>query len=299
MRGVRAAADARYGDALGWSLIDAVADADVVHVHQVFTHFGEVAAVAARVYGRALCITDHGGTTSTAGRRLGLIDLAGAAIAYSRFGAAALGRSSNILVIEGGVDAQFFCPAEPAPVRDRIVFAGRIMPHKGVDALIRACPGGVPLTIAGTVPDAAYFADVRRLAAGADVTFVIDPDDKHLRELYRRALAVVLPSRHVDMYGRVHLYPELMGLTSLEGMACGAPAIVTRTGGLPEYVDDGVTGFVVDSDAQLAVRIEQLASDPALVRRMGDAARTRLVSLWDIAISGRHLLAVYRRLLAE
>jgi glycosyltransferase involved in cell wall biosynthesis len=288
--------DATYGDGVSWELVEAVAEADVIHVHQAFTHFGEAAALAARVFGRTLCITDHGGMTSLVGRRLGLIELADAAVAYSRFGAAALGESPKVTIVEGGVDCAFFRPADHQPPRDHIVFAGRIMAHKGVDVLIRACPKNARITVAGTLADTGYFHLLQELAVGRNVTFTLDATDEELRDLYRRALAVVLPSLHVDIYGRVHLHPELMGLTPLEGMACGAPAVVMRTGGLPEYVDEGVTGFVVDTEAELADRLSRLASDPSLVDRMGQAARRRVCTAWDIEVAGSTLLSLYRRL---
>lgn len=288
--------DASYGEGLAWDLVDAVLESDVTHVHQVFTRFGEASVLAARTFARPVCITDHGGTTSAVGRRLGLIELAGAAVAYSRFGAASLGDSPKVTIIEGGVDASFFNPADVEPQRRSIMFAGRLMAHKGVDALIRACPDGVPLQVAGTMVDRDYFDHLQRIAAGKDVAFLLDVTDEELRDMYRQAIAVVLPSVHIDMHGRVHRAPELMGLSTLEGMSCGAPAVVTHTGGLPEYVEDGVTGFVVASEPELTSRLAQLASDAALVRRMGEAARARVVRDWDIEVAGRALLTLYERL---
>lgn len=289
-------ASASYGQGVSWDLIEAVIDADVVHVHQAFTRYGETAALAGRIFGRVVCVTDHGGTTSTFGRRLGLVDLADAAVAYSRFGAAALGSAAPVTVIEGGVDATFFAPVTSGP-RDRIVYAGRIMAHKGIDVLLRASPPGVNVTVVGTVIEPEYFALLHELAATRDVTFVHDANDDALREQYSRAIAVVLPSVHVDVYGRVHPFPELMGLTALEGMACGAPAVVMRTGGLPEYVEDGTTGFVVESEAELRERLQLLVSDRTRAASMGEAARARVVTRWDITHAAATLLSLYQRLL--
>jgi glycosyltransferase involved in cell wall biosynthesis len=290
-------AGAAYGEGVAWELADIVSRADVVHVHQVFTRFGEAAALAARVFDRRLCITDHGGMTSPVGRRLGLVDLADATVAYSRFGASVLGPSPKVTVIEGGVDAGFFRPSTAPSIRDRLVFAGRIMAHKGIDALVQASPPGVRVVVVGTVVEHDYYELLRVIAKKRDVTFMLDATDEELREQYRRAIAIVLPSRHVDVRRRVHLVPELMGLTALEGMACGAPAVVTRTGGLPEYIHEGVTGFIVDDDSALAERLERLAADPKLVERMGRAAREAVCRAWDVTVSGRHLLRLYRSLL--
>lgn len=291
--------DSGYGQGVSWDLVEAVMEADVVHVHQVFTRYGETAALAGRVFGRVLCVTDHGGMTSRYGRRLGLVDLADAAVAYSRFGAGALGASTPVTMIEGGVDTSFFKPLAPTPTRDRFVFAGRFMPHKGIDVLLRAMPPDINVTIVGTVVDTAYFELLRGLAADRDVTFVVDASDETLRDLYCRAIAVVLPSLHIDVYGRIHPFPELMGLTSLEGMACGAPAVVMRTGALPEYVDHGTTGFVVETEEELRAHLQLLGNDRQLAATMGAAARDRVVTRWDITHAASQLLALYERLLVR
>ena len=286
---------APYGEGVSWDLIEALVGADLIHVHQAFTRMGEAAALAGRMLGRAVCITDHGDTTRAVGKRLGLVDMVDAAIVYSQCGAAALGNSANVTVIEGGVDAEFFHPT-PQPERDRFLCVGRIAAHKGVDLLLRAAPHDVPVTVAGTVLDARYFELVQQLARGRDVTFVLDPDDVSLRDLYSRAIAVVQASVHSDVYGRVHQYPELMGLVALEGMACGAPAVVMRTGALPEYVEDGVTGFVVDTVDALHDRMALLAADRELAAALGRAARERVLALWDSRIAGERMLRLYRTL---
>ena len=288
-------AGAPYGEGVSWDLIEALVGADLIHVHQAFTRMGEAVALTGRMLGRPVCITDHGDTTRAVGKRLGLVDMVDAAIAYSRCGAAALGNSANVTVIEGGVDADFFHPT-PQPSRDRFLCVGRIAAHKGVDLLLRAAPHDVAVTIAGTVLDAEYFELVQELARDRDVTFVMDPDDAALRDLYSRAIAVVQASVHSDVYGRVHQYPELMGLVALEGMACGAPAVVMRTGALPEYVEDGVTGFVVDTVDAMHDRLAVLAADRGLAAEMGQTARDRVLALWDSRIAGERMLRLYRTL---
>jgi glycosyltransferase involved in cell wall biosynthesis len=289
--------NAEYGDGLSWQLAGALADVDIVHVHQVFTHYGEAATLAARIFGRPLCVTDHGAWASQAGQRFGILQLAGAVVGYSRFGLGLLGDPPNAVIIEGGIDTDFFRPAEEPSPREHALFVGRIMPHKGIDLLIRHCPEHVPVVVAGTPSNDAYLRDLRALAAGRAVRFEIDPTDAEIRELYRRAIAVVVPSVYVDMYGATYKQPELMGLSMLEGMACGAPAICLRTGGLPEYVDDAETGYVVDTGAQLAARLSQLADDRSLVKSLGMRARERVRSEWDMAVAGGRLLSLYRNLM--
>jgi glycosyltransferase involved in cell wall biosynthesis len=285
-----------FGSAVSWELIEAVVEADLIHMHQVFTLLGEAVVLAARIFGRPVCVTDHGGWHSTAGRERGLLDLADAVVAYSRFGAAALATSQPVTIVEGGVDTRFFSPGKTELPREHVLFVGRILPHKGVDLLVRACPRELRLVIAGTVIDPEYLEEVERLARGRSVTFVLNGSDEQIRDLYRGALAVAAPSVYIDFKGRFHAHPELMGLTMLEGMACAAPAVCLRTGALPEYVEQGVTGFVAEDESGLAECLSQLAADPVTNRRMGIAARERVCADWDLEVAGGRLLDLYRQL---
>jgi glycosyltransferase involved in cell wall biosynthesis len=286
-----------YGNGLSWDLVEACVAADIVHVHQVFTRLGESAVLAARAARRPVCVTDHGGPSSNSGRKLGLAELADAVVVYSRYGASAFSGDKEVSLIEGGVDTRFYTPSPEVQAREHVVYVGRILPHKGIDLLIRACPPHVPLVIAGTESDMDYAHAVRHLARDRNVTFVINADDDHVLDLYRRAFAVALSSVHIDLHGAYYKYPELMGLTMLEGMACGAPALCFRTSALPEYVDHGETGFVADNVADMTRYISLLATDPALSRRMGQAAREQVVHRWDIEIAAASLLRLYGSIL--
>ncbi len=66
-----------------------------------------------------------------------------------------------------------------------------------------------------------------------------DADDATIRDLYHRSWATVLPSVYQDCFGGNHVAPELMGLTLLESMASGTPAICSRVGAMPEFVREG------------------------------------------------------------
>jgi len=92
------------------------------------------------------------------------------------------------------------------------------------------------------------------------------------------------------------------GLTKaiIEPMAQGVPAVVTRAGGLPELVEDGRSGFVVDVDdpQALAGRIELLARDPELRQRMGREARARMQTHFHVDATVDRTLDLYQELLA-
>jgi glycosyltransferase involved in cell wall biosynthesis len=130
------------------------------------------------------------------------------------------------------------------------------------------------------------------------VEFLAGPSDAELLELYRTAVATVLPSVYLDHLGRFQRAPELMGLTLIESMACGTPAVCPRVGGMPELVRDGETGFVYDSPAGLTDVLTRLRDDPALVEAVGRRAREAAVAEYDVAVVGRRVAALYQAALA-
>jgi glycosyltransferase involved in cell wall biosynthesis len=286
-------------DVLSWDLPAALAGADLVHIHQAFTRCGEVGMLVAKQQKKPICVSDHGGTTSPLGDRLGALELADRVVAYSDFGASLYRTQRPIEVIKGGVNASLFVPPATRPARDRVLFVGRLLPHKGIDQLIRALPPELPLTVCGRAYHDDYFSLLKSLAAGKQVEFVVDAGDGALRDLYARAWATVLPSVYQDCFGNAHVAPELMGFTLLESMACGTPAICSRVGGMPEFIDEGQTGFVFDNLDELACQLKMLASDPALADRMGRQARSMVEEEYDLRVAGARLLTLYDNLIEQ
>lgn len=277
-----------------WS---AISDAALVHVHQVFTRSSEMAVIVAKHGGKPVCVTDHGGTSSTLGLNLGLLDLVDRVIAYSDFGARQLPTTENVEVIPGGVDGSWFTPTRRDVTRDRFLYVGRIMPHKGIDRLIKAVPSHLPLTVCGKPYNKQYFRLLVNLSAKKRVEFVTDADDIALRELYRRSWATVLPSVYRDCFGNTFRAPELMGFSLLESMACGTPAICSRVGAMPEFVLNGVTGYIFDSVDELTDLLTNLSRNPELVARLGRHAREAIDSRFDLSVAGARMTEVYRRVL--
>jgi glycosyltransferase involved in cell wall biosynthesis len=160
-------------------------------------------------------------------------------------------------------------------------------------------PDGIGLVVVGRPHGDDYLEVLRSLADGKDVEFVLDADDEQIRQYYRTARGVVLPSVYEDYYGNGVLAPELMGLTLLEGMACGTPALCSNVGALPEYVVNGETGFIYASLDELAHFLRRLAADDDLVASMGKRARQAVLQEYDLLVAGDRLAEIYGRILIE
>lgn len=247
--------------------------ADVVHTHHVETLTTDVALLTRRA-DRRIYTTDHGGRSPRLpGHRL-VNRRADGLLAVSRFSAQFFPElHDRMSVVYGGVDTSRFHPDDTART-DKVVFVGRLLPHKGIDILLRALPPETELEVYGRRYSAEYRQVLTSLAAGKSVTFHENADDDDILHAYRTARVVVLPSVYRSAYGPGSPRAELLGLTLLEAMACGTPVIATDVGGMPEVVDDGVTGLVVPpSDvAALSAALKRIRYDDALFAAMSTAA---------------------------
>jgi len=198
------------------------------------------------------------------------------------------------------------------PDRPAVVFVGRITRQKGLPYFLRAAerlPAEVQIILCAGAPDtpeikAEVEGLVAALAARRDGVVWIS------QMLPRPELVAVLASATVFACPSIY---EPLGIVNLEAMAVGLPVVGTATGGIPEVVDDGVTGLLVpiaqaqdgtgtplDPDtfvSDLASALTALAGDPARAAAMGVAARRRVEEhfAWD-AIAER-TLDVYRHVL--
>ncbi len=197
-----------------------------------------------------------------------------------------------------GVDSEGF-PALPSPRNDVPVaaFVGRMIRPKGVDVLMQACDRlqrrGVPMRVelyGGTDaenPEAVTGEELKAWCSKREARWLGQTDD--VREVWRHADVFVLPSRS----------REGMPRALLEAAASARPLVVTDVPGSRHFVRDGVEGFVVppeDADA-LATALERLARDADLRRRMGEAARLRLLHGFTEAHVKQSLRSAYASML--
>ncbi len=174
-----------------------------------------------------------------------------------------------------------------------LAFLGRISPEKRPDRAIEiARRAGIPLKIAAKVDKADqdyYEAVVKPLLEDPLVEFVGEVNEKEKQEFLGNALALLFP---ID-------WPEPFGLVMIEAMACGTPVVAFRCGSVPEVMEDGVTGFIVDTVDQAVRAVERVpALDRAACRKVFEErfsvermARDYLRLYAKVARSGVHLPA--------
>ena len=168
-----------------------------------------------------------------------------------------------------------------------LAFLGRISPEKRADRAGRVARAvGLPLKIAAKVDrvDTEYFHKViEPMLGSADVEFVGEINEHQKARFLGDARALLFP---ID-------WPEPFGLVMIEAMACGTPVLAFKRGSVPEVIDEGVTGFIVDSEEEAVRKMGALlALDRAAVRRRFEARFTAERMAKDY-------VKVYKNLLAE
>jgi alpha-maltose-1-phosphate synthase len=215
--------------------------------------------------------------------------------------------ATRVTVIGNGIDTHEYRPDRDTdvlealavdPGRPSVVFVGRITRQKGLAHLLAAADA--------IDPD----AQLVLLAGAPDTPEIAAEIEGRLAEVQRRRDGVVwvqrmLPKREVIQvlsHATVFVCPSIyepLGIVNLEAMACEAPVVATATGGIPDVVEDGVTGLLVPFDpvddpsreprdpsqfaADIADRVNALLRDPPRARAMGEAGRSRAVDQlgWD------------------
>ena len=209
------------------------------------------------------------------------------------------GRRGRVVRLHNGVDLarlpRSLEPREP----DLLVAVGRLVEKKGFDDLLTAVAAlrrdGAPLRLAlvGEGPLRAHLEHrARELEVDTAVTLLGARRQEDVLSLVRRATAFVLPCV-VAADGDRDALPTVI----LEAMALGTPVVSTRVSGIPEMVEDGRSGILVEQrdPAALAAAVRRLCADRSLAERLAAAARDRVEERFALATN----VQVLRRLLAE
>ncbi len=252
---------------------------DLVHFHVEFFHLPFFRQMADR-------------TLTTLHSRQDFNDYALLYKTYNRMPLAAISKSqasaipmANVAgVIYHGLPANLL-KVNLKPKGDYLAFLGRIAPDKRPDRAIEiARKTGIPLKIAAKIDAVAraYYRDeIKPLLNGGGVEFIGEINEREKQDFLGNARALLFP---ID-------WPEPFGLVMIEAMACGTPVLAFRAGSVPEVIDEGVTGYTVDTVEQaIGVLPKVLDLDRKRVRAVFDEKFTA-------ARMARDYVKLYRKLL--
>ena len=200
---------------------------------------------------------------------------------------------AKLHIVHCGVEpARYDAPPAPDSGGGKgLLFVGRLTAAKGVPVLIGAMPRilqahpDAHLTLIGDGPDRAGLEDqIRRLGLSGAVRFAGYRNQDEVAEALARAAVFVLPS-----------FAEGVPVVLMEAMAARRPVIATRIAGIPELVEDGVSGRIVSpGDGQaLAEAVYDILADPGLAARMGEAGRQRVEAGFDVTHEAGKLAALF------
>jgi len=335
LRGANPALSTLSSDLL---MANAAAEASVVHTHTWYTSLA--GQLAAMLYDVPHVLTAHsleplrpwkaeqlgGGYRISSWAEQGAVTAAHAVIAVSSGMRDDVLRvyptldPSRVHVVRNGIDTEVWHPVGPSESapggsmladlgvdRDRpmVAFVGRITRQKGVGHLLAAAhqfDPEVQLVLCAAAPDtpqiaaevAAGVAELARTRIGVFWVREMLPIGD-IREILSAAAVFVCPSVY-----------EPLGIVNLEAMACSTAVVASDVGGIPEVIDDGVTGSLVHYDpddatgyrTRLAEAVNALIADPEKAERYGQAGRRRCIAEFSWTRIAEQTLEIYRKVCA-
>ncbi len=196
-----------------------------------------------------------------------------------------LAQANFVATVHHGLPENLLTPQDVTP--SYLAFLGRIAPEKRPDRAIRiARAAGIPLKMAAKVDraDQEYFDTIiKPMIAGGGVELIGEIGDREKPNFLSGAIGLLMP---ID-------WPEPFGLVMIEAIACGTPVIAFNRGSVPEIVEDGLTGFIVEDET----------SAISAVSRLHGLSRARVRRRFEERFTARRMaedyLACYRALGAE
>jgi glycosyltransferase involved in cell wall biosynthesis len=175
-------------------------------------------------------------------------------------------------------------PAADPSAGEYVAFAGRISPEKGIDTLLAAA-AQMPHVAFKVAGDGPVFSEMKAKAP-RNVEFVGQLRPDQLNQFYKRSRMLVVPS----------VWFEQFPMVVLEAMGRALPVIGSRIGGLPEIIEDGLTGstFEPGNPQDLARQVRLLWDDPQLCHRMGIAGRQKVLREYTEDAYFHNLMVVYQ-----
>jgi starch synthase len=311
-------------------MASAVAGASVVHSHTWYANFG--GHLAKLLYDVPHVMTSHsleplrpwkaeqlgGGYALSSFCERTAIEAADAVVAVSNDMANDVLRcypgvdEQRVVVIHNGIDTAEYRPDPGTDVLERlgidpkrpiVMWLGRVTAQKGIGHLLDMAPfvvGDAQLVFLAGAADTVEIGEemtarAKALAQSRDGVFWLDG------MLPRHEVVQVLS--HATVFVCPSLY-EPFGLINVEAMACAAPVVATAVGGIPEIVVDGVTGYLVEVPADVALlgraladRVNALLDDPLRAIAMGEAGRERVAEHFTWQAVAERTAALYESLL--
>lgn len=271
---------------------DELGRSGIEHLHCHFVNpASQVALAASTIAGVPFSLTLHGmgdfeypGGTTLAAK----LERSSFVASATEYGVAQAMRLSpraqweKLCVVRCGIDPEALPEPRPGPegARPRLVCVSRLSPEKGQIGLLIAFAEArrrgldADLVLVGDGPDRAVLeAEVARLGLEADVTLLGRKSEQDTLTEVARSDVLVMAS-----------FMEGLPVAIMEALALEVPVIAPRITGIPELVEEGVTGclFTAGKWTELADRMVRLVADPELRRRMGRAGRERILAEFDV-----------------
>lgn len=277
---------------LSLAFLKKIIQADIIHGIQIRTEATMLATLFGKLIGKTIFLTDNNFNGLSFSRIIRVEYIADAVLTISKEDYDSW-HVKNKRIIYGGVDINNF-PYKKEKQK-YVIYAGRIVSHKGVDILVKAMPDDYKLIIAGSTSEEDYLVYLKKISKNKNVEFIENPSDKKLIELYQNASCFVLPATAKDYLGKVWSRPGLYALVVPEAMSSGTPVIVSNVGSLPYFIEDNKNGFVFEDRNidDLRKKLLTIITNKKLIETMGKYGRKLVEEKYNWTSIAKNVRKIY------